>query len=80
MYFPGEYYKVLYIIVSINLITGNDMDSGHYVCDVLDYNTGTWWNCDDDTITKYSGYPKMYMIIYQKIMKKRKFYYYEWIR
>ena len=34
------------------------MDSGHYACDILDYNTGTWWNCDDDTITKYSGYPK----------------------
>ena len=34
------------------------MDSGHYVCDVLDYNTGTWWRCDDDTTIKnYSGYP-----------------------
>ena len=33
------------------------MDKGHYFCDVLDYNTGTWWNCDDATITQYSGYP-----------------------
>ena len=33
------------------------MDSGHYVCDILYYNTGTWWNYNDDTITKYSGYP-----------------------
>ena len=32
------------------------MDSGHHICDVLYYNTGTWWNCDDDTITDYSGY------------------------
>ena len=23
------------------------------------YNTtqGTWWNCDDDTVTQYPGYP-----------------------
>ena len=34
------------------------MDKGHYFCDVLDYNTGTWCNFDDVTITKYSGYPK----------------------
>ena len=34
------------------------MYSGHYVCDILDYNTGTWWNCDNEQITKYSGYPK----------------------
>ena len=33
------------------------MDKDHYVCDVLDYITGTWWNCNDDTITQYSGYP-----------------------
>ena len=34
------------------------MDKGQYVCDVLDYNIGTWCSCDDVTITKYSGYPK----------------------
>ena len=33
------------------------MDKGHCVCDVLDYNTGTWWNCDDKKITQYPGYP-----------------------
>ena len=33
------------------------MDKGHYVYDLLDYNTGTWWNCDDETITQYPGYP-----------------------
>ena len=30
---------------------------GTYFCDVLDYNTGTWWNCDDYIITEYPGYP-----------------------
>ena len=58
MSFPGEYAEALYVIVSIKLHIGNDMDSGHYLCNVLEYNTGTWWNCDDDTRTKYSGYPK----------------------
>ena len=32
------------------------MDKFCFVCDVLDYNTGTWWNCDYDTITQYVGY------------------------
>ena len=32
------------------------MDSGHYVYDLLDYNTGIWWIFDDDMITNYSGY------------------------
>ena len=49
--------EVLYILVSVKLNIGNDMDKGHYVFDVLDYNTGTWWNCDDETITQYPGYP-----------------------
>ena len=33
------------------------MDNGNCIFDILDYNKGTWWNCDDDTITNYSGYP-----------------------
>ena len=41
IYFPGKNTGVLYIIVSIKLHIGNDMDSGQYVCDILDYNTGT---------------------------------------
>ena len=58
MYFPGRHAEVIYILVSIKFHIGNEMDSGHYVCDVLDYNIGTWRNYDYDTITKYSGYPK----------------------
>ena len=33
------------------------MDKGHYLCDVLDYNTWTLWNGDDEKTTKYTGYP-----------------------
>ena len=47
---------MLYILVYIKLHIGNGMDKGHYVCDVLDYNTGTWCNCDDKTIPQYPGY------------------------
>ena len=57
MYFPDKHVEVLYIIISIKLHIGNDMYKGHYVCAVLDYNTGTWWNRDDETITQYPGYP-----------------------
>ena len=53
MFFPDKHPEALYILVSIKLHIGNDIDMGHCVCDVLYYNTGTWWNCDDYTITQY---------------------------
>ena len=56
MYFPDNP-EMLNIIDSIKIHIFNDMDKGHYVCDVFYYNTGTWWNCDDETITQYPGYP-----------------------
>ena len=55
MSFPDKHPEVFYIIFSINLHIGNDMDKGHYVYVVLDYNTRTWWNCDDEIITQYPG-------------------------
>ena len=33
------------------------MDKGNYLCYVLDYNTETWLNCDDETTTQYPGHP-----------------------
>ena len=57
MSFPDKHPEVLYIIISIKLHIGDDMDKSHDVCDVLDYNTGTWWNYNDETITQYPGYP-----------------------
>ena len=39
MSFPVKHAEVLYILFSIKLHIGNDKDKGHYVCDVLDYNT-----------------------------------------
>ena len=45
------------------------MDTGHYVCDVLDYNIGTWWNCDDEKITQYPGYP---MNVYNDLSSDKK--------
>ena len=69
MSFLGEDAEVLYIIVSIKLHIGNDMDKDHYICDVLDCNIGTWWNCDDDTITQYPGY-SMYVYDNLSIDKK----------
>ena len=68
MSFPNNRY-VLYILVSIKPNIGNDMDQGHYACDVLDYNTGTWWNCDDKKITQYQGYP---MNVYNYLSSDKK--------
>ena len=41
------------------------MVNGHYVCDILDYNIGTWCNCDDGTITRHRGYS---MNIYDELL------------
>ena len=49
--------KVICVLVSIKFHIGNDLDQGHYLCDVLDYNTGTWWKCDDEIVIEYPGYP-----------------------
>ena len=58
MSFSVIYDEVVYIMISIKLQFGKDIDSVYYVCGVLDYNTVTWWRCDDGTITSYSGYPE----------------------
>ena len=42
MSFIGEHAGVIFNIVSIKLHIGDNMGSGHYVYDVLDYNTVTW--------------------------------------
>ena len=81
MSFLDEHTEVLYIIVSIKLHIGNDMDSGQYVCDIIDYNTGTWWNCDVDTITKHLRYTNyVYGNLSKKYEQKKGKFYYEWIR
>ena len=57
MYFQDKHAQMVYILVYANIHIGNEIDISHCVCDVLNYNTETWWSCDDETITKYSGYP-----------------------
>ena len=42
MYFSDKHDEVVYIMISIKIHVGKDMDIGHYVWDILDYNTGTW--------------------------------------
>ena len=69
MSFPGIDSEVRYIPVYINLHIGKDVYKGHYVCDVLYYNTETWWNFDYDTITQYPGYP---MNLYDELLIDKK--------
>ena len=75
--FPNKHAEVIYILVYIKLHIGDDMNQGHYVCDVLYYNTETEWNCDDDTITQYPGYPMNFYndLSIDKKQKKKKHVY-----
>ena len=70
MSFPNDP-KVIYVLAYIKFHIGNDMDHRNYVCDVLDYNIGTGWNCDDEIVTEYPGYT---MNVYNELSsdKKRK--------
>ena len=78
--FLDKHPEVLYILVYIKLYIGNDIDEGLYVCDVLDYNTGTWWNFDDETINQYPGYSSNVYddLSIDKIKKEENMY--GWIR
>ena len=68
MSFPNNP-KVIYILVTIKLHIVIDMDQRNYVCGLLDYNTGTWWNCDDEKVTQYPGYP---MNVYNDLSSDKK--------
>ena len=61
--------KVIYVLVYIKFHIGNDTDQGYYVCDVFDYNTGTWCNCYDEIVSEYPGYP---MNVYNELSSDKK--------
>ena len=48
MFSPVIHAEAVYNLVSAKLHIGKYMDSGYCVYNVLDYSTGTLWNCDDD--------------------------------
>ena len=41
-----------YSVVSVNYNNKTSNNTDHYFCDILDFNTGILWHCDDDTITQ----------------------------
>ena len=43
---------VTYTLFYVYMLEGNSMSTGHYYCDILEFNTGIWWRCDDDNITQ----------------------------
>ena len=57
-YFSGSHDEVVCILFSIKIHVSKDMNNGHHVCGVLDYNTGTWLRCGNGIINIYSGYPE----------------------
>ena len=81
MSFLGIHDKVVYIVVSIHINVGAYMYSVHFACAVLDYNTVTWWRCDDDMITNFPGYPyNVYDDLSHENEQKEGWDFYEWIR
>ena len=81
MSFQSKHAELVYILASIKLHIAYYMDSGHYIYDIIDYNTGPCWNVYDGTITTYSGYPDN---VYDNSSKRNEpkdgGNYYEWIK
>ena len=50
--FPQEMENVTYTLVFVNDHDGNSMSPGHYLCDILYFNTGIQWRCNNDIITQ----------------------------
>ena len=50
--------KISYTLVSLINHDGDSSDCGHYVSDVFDGSTVTWWHCDDENIAEISDLPK----------------------
>ena len=48
---------VKYFLVSVEYHDWTSNNTCHYFCDILDINTGIWWLCDDDIITKLRVIP-----------------------
>ena len=46
---------VKYSLVSANYHNWISNNTGHYLCDILEFDPGIWWRCDDDTITHLRG-------------------------
>ena len=56
VYFSYSDDEGVYIMVSIKIHVGKDMDSVHYYWDALYSNTETCWRCDDAKIMYFRGY------------------------
>ena len=50
--------KMLYAVVSLIMYMVYSFDCGHYYSEIFDFNTGIWWHCDDDEITKIINFPE----------------------
>ena len=54
---PSNNEKISYTLVSLIIHYGESLHFGHYVSEFFDTNTGIWWKCDDDGITKIGDLP-----------------------
>ena len=55
--FTQDTEDVTYNLVYLNDHGGNSMSPSNYLYDTLYFNTGIWWYCDDDKITKLREIP-----------------------
>ena len=67
--FSGIDNGLVYVLVSIKIRVVKNMDSGHLVCYVLDYNSGKWQRCEYDKITNFRGYPEN---VYDELLHENK--------
>ena len=49
---PSSNSDVSYVLCAVQNHLGTTPHGGHYVAEVMDWTTGVWWECNDESVTR----------------------------
>ena len=54
---PSSTSDVSYVLCAVQNHLGTTPHGGHYVAEVMDWTTGVWWECNDESVTRMPDGP-----------------------
>ncbi|EJK51774.1 hypothetical protein THAOC_29026, partial [Thalassiosira oceanica] len=54
---PSLSSDVTYVLCAVQNHLGTTPHGGHYVAEVMDWTTGVWWECNDESVTRMPDGP-----------------------
>ena len=54
---PSSDSDVSYVLCAVQNHLGTTPHGGHYVAEVMDWTTGVWWECNDESVTRMADGP-----------------------